>query len=118
MGGEHTVRCAGDVLSHGTIETYMILLTVVTPINLIKRVTKRTTKLPEISKNINKAPFSPNVRDGCCFVSHRAFLLVGSLSLTLFPRQRQTSLPRPQFKTVERMISETIKRFPGDLVGL
>ena len=36
-GGEHTIQCADDVLYECTSETYIILLTNVTPINLIKK---------------------------------------------------------------------------------
>ena len=41
LGGEHTMQCADDVLLSCTLETCMVLLTNVTPINSIK---KRTTK--------------------------------------------------------------------------
>ena len=40
-GGEHTVQCTDDVLWNCTPETYIILLTNVTPINSIKRKTKQ-----------------------------------------------------------------------------
>lgn len=36
MGGEHTVRCTGDVMQNDTPETYMILLTSDIPINPVK----------------------------------------------------------------------------------
>ena len=35
-GGEHTIQHTGDVLDSCTAETYIILLTNVTPINSIK----------------------------------------------------------------------------------
>ena len=35
-GGEHTIQHTGDVLDSCTAETYIILLTYVTPINSIK----------------------------------------------------------------------------------
>ena len=35
-GGEHTIQYADDVSQNCTLETYMILLTDVTPINSIK----------------------------------------------------------------------------------
>ena len=35
-GGEHTIQYADDVLQHGTPETYIIILTNVTPIKSIK----------------------------------------------------------------------------------
>ena len=35
-GGEHTVQCTDHVLQNCTPETYIILLTDVTPINSIK----------------------------------------------------------------------------------
>ena len=34
-GGEHTTQCKDDVLWNFTLETYIILLTNVTPINVI-----------------------------------------------------------------------------------
>ena len=35
LGGEHTMQCTDHVSQKCTLETYMILLTNVTPINLI-----------------------------------------------------------------------------------
>ena len=36
LGGEHTVQYTDDVFQNYTLETYIILLTNVTPINLIE----------------------------------------------------------------------------------
>ena len=36
-GGEHTIQCTDDVLQNCTPETYIILLSNVTPINSIKK---------------------------------------------------------------------------------
>ena len=36
LGGEHTIQNTDDVLQNCTLETYIILLTSVTPINSIK----------------------------------------------------------------------------------
>ena len=36
LGGEHTIQCTDDVLQKCTHETYILLLTNVTPINSTK----------------------------------------------------------------------------------
>ena len=37
LDGEHTIQYTGDVLQNCTLETYILLLTNVTPVNSIKK---------------------------------------------------------------------------------
>ena len=55
-GGEHTTRCADDVLWNCAPGTCMILLTRVTPINPIKRKKRKWEDGNEINPHYELAP--------------------------------------------------------------
>ena len=46
-GGEHTVQCTDNVLQNCTLETYIILLTSVTPVNTIKFFKEKSLEFKE-----------------------------------------------------------------------
>lgn len=50
LGGEHTIQCTNDILWNFTVETYIILLTNVTPINPIN--TKKRGREQESSVDL------------------------------------------------------------------
>ena len=52
LGGEHTMQCTDHVSLKCTLETYVILLTNVTPVNLIKK--KYIKIIKRIVKNYYK----------------------------------------------------------------
>ena len=52
-GGEHTVLCTDDVWWSCALETYIILLTGVIPINSIKRKNKKIKNINEDTGNLS-----------------------------------------------------------------
>ena len=55
QGGEHTIHCTDDVLQNRVPETYVILLTKVTPINSLKKENELYQEGKQIKVTYNSA---------------------------------------------------------------
>ena len=71
-GGERTIECTSDVFQNGTPESYITLLTSVSPIRSIKKETKQNTtqpsflEEPKLEVPENSATSSKTGRVTCC----------------------------------------------------